>query len=563
MTSKWRLQCCVFASCWFIMLASMFSFAPIHSAVDALYERRNIRRYGIGIRSYPTSTENVRIIDPYDSIYAERQNPQEMLKQKRMLSHRPMRLDNADSNELRKHNKIQPTESNAIAGAIADSNVRADEGVGAHSSHIEKSANWKLFEQKLELMRAHQADKRISNHDESETEESVDLNDDECSRIMHNNTLREICAKRARQRQIDELLQVEFVPGSAQDVAVTNCVQRYGTKPTQRDMCKKVIAVEHLYPEKSPPQLMLGAIPLEDPLDGQDLIVVKIQSRIASRAPDTVFSYVKEIALDERGIFLSCMKLPTRESLFCVHRRDAINGVVMRESDMQLFDADTFEPLSEHVNSFVSAEDPRIVHLGDDVYIQDNFQDDVVLHEVDVIGNVPRITGATISLRLQGKNLIPLMWEGTLRVLDLAQNMLITMIKVGQKDSYYPIHARFLRPIGEELLKGMHRGGSNMFTDNGQMCGFGHSTIHTPSDDTENPFVSHVPFKWCLDAKVTMITYSKVTGNFEQNIVDPCSVWTHNGTMYVSTAASELPWIGLEAAEQHYNSSIWTVSVDV
>eukprot|EP00041_Stephanoeca_diplocostata_P016058 m.312483 g.312483 ORF g.312483 m.312483 type:complete len:424 (+) comp20240_c0_seq1:135-1406(+) len=113
------------------------------------------------------------------------------------------------------------------------------------------------------------------------------------------------------------------------------------------------------------------------------------------------FDFVKEILLDGRGVFFSCAVVNRSHDgqsvLLCIHRRDALNIEVQRESDMQLFDPETLEPLSEHVTTFVHAEDPRIVVLRGGVYVVDNYQSDMVAHEIDVSGDIPKPTGTCVG----------------------------------------------------------------------------------------------------------------------------------------------------------------------
>lgn len=116
----------------------------------------------------------------------------------------------------------------------------------------------------------------------------------------------------------------------------------------------------------------------------------------STTSDDTRFEFVKEVSLDGRGVFFSCamvVRPPGDEILMCIHRRDALNIEVHRESDMQLFDPDSLEPLSEHYTTFAHVEDPRIVVLNGSVYVIDNYQSDMMAHEIDVSGDIPTPTG--------------------------------------------------------------------------------------------------------------------------------------------------------------------------
>eukprot|EP00041_Stephanoeca_diplocostata_P016057 m.312484 g.312484 ORF g.312484 m.312484 type:complete len:189 (+) comp20240_c0_seq1:1488-2054(+) len=173
-------------------------------------------------------------------------------------------------------------------------------------------------------------------------------------------------------------------------------------------------------------------------------------------------------------------------------------------------------------------------------------------------------------------------------VLDIGSGNLIHLRLFRGK--YYATNIHNLIMWNPSMIPGALRGGSNSFVQGGKMCGFGHAThwktleqlneenVTAPmllkekrpgdsasaedmaEDERVEEFVFHAPFKWCFDAEHFVVSISRVVGDFQQNIVDPCSVWMYGGKTYVSTAASDVMWMGPGSEEQHYNTSIWTVS---
>lgn len=142
------------------------------------------------------------------------------------------------------------------------------------------------------------------------------------------------------------LLSAKNVSVTGLDIAVYACIDKFGSELQQFEMCTRVLTVGYNNSVKSKNEIdNIGPIPTEDPLVGQATKVVTDSGLINSIAQDTNFDFVREMQLDGRGVFFSCSPLPRRNVLFCVHRRDAINEVVQRISDMQLFDADTFQPV--------------------------------------------------------------------------------------------------------------------------------------------------------------------------------------------------------------------------
>lgn len=246
------------------------------------------------------------------------------------------------------------------------------------------------------------------------------------------------------------------------------------------------------------------------------------------------FKFVKRLDTNPGSIFYSLIKY--KDKILAVGRQNyAKHSLKFMLLDNKL------DIIGDDEKLIIDGEDPRCFYHNNDLYIQDNYWNDV--HLINFTKNT------SIKVDICGKNFSFISHAGRLYFIHIMcpftlyefceETGEIFPIQVYKKDDHINYEYRGGTP-GYHLYDSIY-------------YGFGHRTYRCP-----NNILYHDVFYWEIDfaynhPQLSIYNIKQPPGSL--NVCDPTSVLSLNGREYLITAESEFSWF----QEQDYVTNIYEI----
>lgn len=247
------------------------------------------------------------------------------------------------------------------------------------------------------------------------------------------------------------------------------------------------------------------------------------------------FEFVKRLDTTKGSIFYSLIKF--KDSVLAVGRQNYAE----HQLKFMCLD-DDLNVLSDSEKLILDGEDPRCFYHQGDLYIQDNYWNDV--HLINFKKN------KTIKVDIWGKNFSFISHKNTLYFIHMMCPFRLYEF-CEETGEIFPIPVR----TQSNYANYEYRGGTPGYHlyDN-IYYGFGHRTYYD-----KNNVLKHDIFYWDIDfsgKKPSLVICSVRQPPGSLNICDPTSVITINGRQYLVTAESQLPWF----TDQDYITNVYEIN---
>jgi hypothetical protein len=248
------------------------------------------------------------------------------------------------------------------------------------------------------------------------------------------------------------------------------------------------------------------------------------------------FKFVKRIETTENSIFYSIIQ--RKENLWAVGRRNFYNERLLKIMTLDY----KFNVIDDRENILVKGEDPRCFFHNNNLYIQDNYWNDMHILNVDNDYH-------SIPIEIFGKNISFISRKDKLYFIHYMAPFALYEIEL-ETGEIFPVK------VYHDFENYEYRGGTpgyHLYDDT--YYGFGHRT-YICYDNT----LLHDIFYWEVDFSqdkpyIAIMHVEQPPGSL--NICDPTSVIEIGGKKYLVTAESIYPWFQY----QDYTTNIYEIII--